>query len=64
MMVIVLKPGITLDDFKVFDESAAERRAVARAIDLGLPMPYSFRVRAHRARALRKSITPTAGISC
>lgn len=55
-MVIVLKPGITLDDFKVFDESAAERRAVAQAIDLGQPMPYSFRVRARRARALRKSI--------
>jgi len=55
-MSIVLKPKITVDDFKGFDEQAAERRAVARAIDLGRPMPYSFRVKANRARSLRKLI--------
>ena len=56
-MSIVLKPKITIDDFKGFDEQAAERRAVARAIDIGHLMPYSFRVKANRAKALRKSIT-------
>jgi len=56
-MSIVLKPKITVDDFKGFDEQAAERRAVGRAIDLGRPMPYSFRVKANRARSLRKLIT-------
>jgi predicted transcriptional regulator len=56
-MSIVLKPQVTLDDFKVFDEMAEQRRAVARAIDLGQPMPYSFKVKANRAKALRKTMT-------
>lgn len=56
-MAIVLKPRITLDDFSVLDEQTAQRRAVARALDLGQPMPYSFKVRSNRAKALRKSIT-------
>ena len=56
-MAIVLKPRISLDDFKMLEVQAEQRRAVARAIDLGQSMPYSFRVRANRAKALRKSIT-------
>lgn len=56
-MAIVLKPKISLDDFRIFDEQAEQRRAVAVAIGLGQPMPYSIRVRGNRARSLRKSIT-------
>ncbi len=51
------KPKITLDDFKIFDEQDERSLAVARAIDRGEPMPYSFLVDANRARALRRSIT-------
>lgn len=56
-MVIVLKPRISLEDFSVFDEAAEQRQAVARAIDRGELMPFSFLVTANRARALRKSVT-------
>ncbi|XLZ69293.1 hypothetical protein ABT364_22585 [Massilia sp. SR12] len=56
-MVIALKPKITLDDFNIFDDMDERGLAVARAIDCGQPMPYSFIVAASRVKALRKSIT-------
>ncbi|WP_374580100.1 hypothetical protein [Pseudoduganella sp.] len=56
-MAIVPKPRITLDDFHIFDEMEERGLAVARAIDCGQPMPYSFIVPANRVKALRKSIT-------
>jgi len=58
-MVVAIepKPKIALEDFEIFAEQEERSIAVARAIDRGEPMPYSFLVNARRARALRKSIT-------
>lgn len=56
-MTIVLNIPITLEDFNIFDEMEERGLAVARAIDCGQPMPYSFIVTANRVKALRKSIT-------
>jgi len=57
VMAIDTKPKITLEDFRIFDEHEERSIAVARAIDHGEPMPYSFQVNANRGKALRKSIT-------
>ena len=48
--------GTTDQEFTALSERAQMSSAVARAIDLGQPMPYSFKIRANRRKALRKTI--------
>jgi len=57
MMNVAPKFRLTVDEIKILDERAEMSRAVARAIDMGQQMPYSFRIKANRAKALRKSLT-------
>jgi len=56
-MNVAPKFRLTVDEIKILDERAEMSRAVARAIDMGQQMPYSFRIKANRAKALRKSLT-------
>lgn len=56
-MNVAPKFSLTADEIKMLDERAEMSRAVARAIDCGQQMPYSFRIKANQAKALRKSIT-------
>jgi predicted transcriptional regulator len=52
------KPQVTLEDFKMFDASAARGRAVARAIDNAKSIPYSVTVTAHKFGDFLETLTP------
>lgn len=49
---------VTLEDFKIFDERAAQGLAVAQAIDEGAPIPYAVTVRTYRFDDFLAALTP------
>ena len=57
-MVSGRKAKVTMDDFQIFDERAAQGREVARAIDQQTPIPHAVTIRAHRFETFMNVLTP------
>jgi predicted transcriptional regulator len=52
------KPQVTANDFAMFDERAAEGKAVARALDQHAPIPHAVTIRSHAFEDFVTALTP------
>ena len=52
------KANVTAADFKAFDPRATKGRAVARAIDDGIAIPYAVTITAHKFSYFLETLAP------
>jgi len=55
---MVQKAHVTAADFKPFDTRAEQGKAVARAVDAGLPIPHAVTIRSHTFEDFLAVLTP------